>query len=248
MATYKEFHQYSIEKPNEFWTEQAQLVDWNEPFTQVCDYSRPPFAKWFVGGKTNLCHNAVDRHAAKRPNDNALIFISTETDEETVYSFAELQREIERMAAIYQSLGVKKGDRVLIYMPMVAQACFAILAATRIGAIHSVVFGGFASGSLATRIDDAKPVLIVSSDAGMRGGKAVPYKHLLDEAIDLTTRLPVVMSTTLPNAPNSWMPRCRANGWSHQNLPTFFTPRGRPASRRACSATPAVMPWHWLPR
>ncbi len=190
MTTYKEFHQYSIEKPNEFWTEQAQLVDWKEPFTQVCDYSRPPFAKWFVGGKTNLCHNAVDRHAAKRPNDRALIFISTETDEETVYSFAELQREIERMAAIYQSLGVKKGDRVLIYMPMIAQATFAILAATRIGAIHSVVFGGFASGSLATRIDDAKPVLIVSSDAGMRGGKAVPYKHLLDEAIDLAEHKP----------------------------------------------------------
>jgi propionyl-CoA synthetase len=190
MATYKEFHQYSIEKPNEFWTEQAQLVDWKEPFTQVCDYSRPPFAKWFVNGKTNLCHNAVDRHAAKRPNDRALIFISTETDEETVYSFAELQREIERMAAIYQSLGVKKGDRVLIYMPMVAQACFAILASARIGAIHSVVFGGFASGSLATRIDDAKPTLIVSSDAGMRGGKAVPYKHLLDEAIELAEHKP----------------------------------------------------------
>ncbi|MER2541341.1 MAG: propionate--CoA ligase [Azonexus sp.] len=190
MATYKEFHQYSIEKPNEFWTEQAQLVDWKEPFTQVCDYSRPPFAKWFVNGKTNLCYNAVDRHAAKRPNDRALIFISTETDEETVYSFAELQREIERMAAIYQSLGVKKGDRVLIYMPMIAQATFAILAATRIGAIHSVVFGGFASGSLATRIDDAKPVLIVSSDAGMRGGKAVPYKHLLDEAIELAEHKP----------------------------------------------------------
>ena len=190
MATYKEFHQYSIEKPDEFWTEQAQLVDWKEPFTQVCDYSRPPFAKWFVGGKTNLCYNAVDRHAAKRPNDRALIFVSTETDEETVYSFAELQREIERMAAIYQSLGVKKGDRVLIYMPMIAQATFAILAATRIGAIHSVVFGGFASGSLATRIDDAKPVLIVSSDAGMRGGKAVPYKHLLDEAIELAEHKP----------------------------------------------------------
>ena len=190
MTTYKEFHQYSIEKPNEFWTEQAQLVDWKEPFTQVCDYSRPPFAKWFVNGKTNLCHNAVDRHAAKRPNDRALIFISTETDEETVYSFAELQREIERMAAIYQSLGVKRGDRVLIYMPMIAQATFAILAATRIGAIHSVVFGGFASGSLATRIDDAKPVLIVSSDAGMRGGKAVPYKHLLDEAIELAEHKP----------------------------------------------------------
>ena len=190
MATYKEFHQYSIEKPNEFWTEQAKLIDWNEPFTQVCDYSRPPFAKWFVGGKTNLCYNAVDRHAAKRPNDRALIFVSTETDEETVYSFAELQREIERMAAIYKSLGVKKGDRVLIYMPMIAEACFAMLACARIGAIHSVVFGGFASHSLATRIDDAKPTVIVSADAGMRGGKVVPYKHLLDEAIELAAHKP----------------------------------------------------------
>jgi len=190
MATYKEFHQYSIEKPDEFWTEQAQLIDWKEPFTQVCDFSRPPFVKWFVGGKTNLCHNAIDRHAAKRPNDRALIFVSTETDEEKIYSFAELQTEVERMAAIYKGLGVKKGDRVLIYMPMIPQAAFAMFAAARIGAIHSVVFGGFASGSLATRIDDAKPALIVSSDAGMRGGKAVPYKHLLDEAIEIAEHKP----------------------------------------------------------
>ncbi|WP_298399508.1 propionate--CoA ligase [uncultured Azonexus sp.] len=190
MATYKEFHQYSIEQPDAFWTEQAQLIDWKEPFTQVCDFSRPPFAKWFVGGKTNLCHNAIDRHAAKRPNDKALIFVSTETDEEKIYSFAELQTEVERMAAIYKGLGVKKGDRVLIYMPMIPQAAFAMFAAARIGAIHSVVFGGFASGSLATRIDDAKPALIVSSDAGMRGGKAVPYKHLLDEAIEIAEHKP----------------------------------------------------------
>jgi len=190
MTTIQEFHKQSIENPDAFWAEQAKLVDWNKPFTQTLDFSRPPFVKWFVGGETNLCHNAVDRHAAKRPNDRALIYISTETDEEKVYSFAELQREVERMAAIYKSLGVKRGDRVLIYMPMIAQACFAILASARIGAIHSVVFGGFASGSLATRIDDAKPVLIVSSDAGMRGGKAVPYKHLLDEAIELAEHKP----------------------------------------------------------
>ncbi len=190
MTSYKEFHRRSIEQPDAFWSEQAQLIDWHKPFDQVCDYSRPPFAKWFVGGQTNLCYNAVDRHAKTRPNDNALIFISTETDVEKVYSFAELQREVERMAAIYQSLGVTKGDRVLIYMPMIAEACFAILACARIGAIHSVVFGGFASGSLATRIDDAKPVLIVSSDAGMRGGKAVPYKHLLDDAINQAEHKP----------------------------------------------------------
>ncbi|HMX17039.1 MAG TPA: propionate--CoA ligase, partial [Rhodocyclaceae bacterium] len=185
MSSYKEFHQRSIAQPEDFWGEQASLVDWHKPPQKVLDYSRPPFAKWFSGGETNLCHNAVDRHAAKRPDAPALIYISTETDEEKTYSFAELKSEVMRMAAIMQSLGVAKGDRVLIYMPMIAEACFAILACARIGAIHSVVFGGFASGSLATRIDDAKPKLVVSSDAGMRGGKAVPYKNLLDEAINL---------------------------------------------------------------
>ena len=190
MSTYQDFYRRSINQPDAFWTEQAALIDWQSPFTQVCDFSRPPFAKWFVGGKTNLCHNAVDRHAAQRPDAPALIYISTETNEEKVYSFAELQREVERMAAIMQSLGVNKGDRVLIYMPMIAEATFAMLACARIGAIHSVVFGGFASVSLATRIDDAKPVLVVSSDAGMRNGKAVPYKDLLDEAITLATHKP----------------------------------------------------------
>ncbi len=185
MSDYKEFHRRSIEDRDGFWAEQAQLVHWNKPADQVCDFSRPPFVKWFKGGETNLCYNAVDRHAAKRPNDRALVYISTETNEEKVYSFAELQREVERMAAIYQDLGVKRGDRVLIYMPMIAEAAFAMLACARIGAIHSVVFGGFAAGSLATRIDDAKPVLMVSSDAGMRNGKPVPYKHLVDEACKL---------------------------------------------------------------
>ncbi len=190
MGKYADFHRRSIEDRDGFWAEQAQLVDWQTPPRTICDYSKPPFVKWFSGGKTNLCHNAVDRHAAKRPNDRALIYVSTETNEEKIYSFAELKTEVMRMAAIMQSLGVKKGDRVLIYMPMIAEATFAILACARIGAIHSVVFGGFASGSLATRIDDAKPKLVVSSDAGMRGGKAVPYKHLLDEAINLAVAKP----------------------------------------------------------
>jgi propionyl-CoA synthetase len=185
MGNYQEFYKRSIEQPDAFWAEQAQLIDWHKPPQKVCEYVKPPFVKWFAGGETNLCYNAVDRHAAKRPNDRALIYVSTETNEEKIYSFAELKTEVMRMAAIYRSLGVKKGDRVLIYMPMIAEATFAILACARIGAIHSVVFGGFASGSLATRIDDAKPKLIVSSDAGMRGGKAVPYKHLLDEACNL---------------------------------------------------------------
>lgn len=185
MGKYQDFHKRSIENRDDFWAEQAQLVEWKEPFTQVCDYSRPPFVKWFVNGKTNLCYNAVDRHAAERPNDRALIFVSTETDEERIYTWAELQREVERMAAILQSQGVGEGDRVLIYMPMVPEAIFAMLATVRIGAIHSVVFGGFAAGSLATRIDDAKPKVMVTADAGMRNGKPVPYKHLVDEALSL---------------------------------------------------------------
>ena len=164
MTDYQQFYRRSIDDRDGFWAEQAQLVHWNKPIEQVCDYSQPPFVKWFKGGETNLCYNAVDRHAAQRPDDRALVYISTETNEEKVYSFAELQREVERMAAIYQELGVRRGDRVLIYMPMIAEAAFAMLACARIGAIHSVVFGGFAAGSLATRIDDAKPVLMVSSD------------------------------------------------------------------------------------
>ena len=190
MTSYADFHRRSIEDRDGFWTEQAQLIDWHKPFDQVCDYSKPPFADWFAGGETNLCFNAVDRHLATRPDQNALIFVSTETDIEKVYSFRELHAEVQRMAAILKVLGVVKGDRVLIYMPMVAEACFAMLACARIGAIHSVVFGGFASHSLASRIEDAKPAAIISSDAGMRGGKVVPYKHLLDEAISLRAHKP----------------------------------------------------------
>jgi propionyl-CoA synthetase len=182
---YASFYRRSIDDRDAFWTEQAKLIDWHRPFDQVCDYSNPPFARWFVGGQTNLCHNAVDRHLATRGDQNALIFVSTETDDERVYSFRELHAEVQRMAAALQSLGVKRGDRVLIYMPMIAEAAFAMLACARIGAIHSVVFGGFASSSLASRIDNAEPVVIVSADAGSRSGKVVPYKGLLDEAIRL---------------------------------------------------------------
>ncbi len=190
MTAYADFHRRSLTDRDAFWTEQAALIDWHTPFTQVCDHSNPPFTRWFVGGTTNLCHNAVDRHLATRPDQNALIWVSTEVGQEKVYSFRELHAEVQRMAAILRELGVKKGDRVLVYMPMIPEAVFAMLACVRIGALHSVVFGGFASVSLASRIDDAEPTVIVSADAGSRGGKVVPYKPLLDEAIRLAAHKP----------------------------------------------------------
>ncbi|WP_328804783.1 propionate--CoA ligase [Noviherbaspirillum galbum] len=187
---YHDFHQQSIRDPQGFWAKEAELIDWQRPFDKVLDYSNPPFTKWFVGGTTNLCHNAVDRWVESQGDKPALIAISTETNTEKVYTFRELQQEVMRAAAIMQALGVRKGDRVILYMPMIAEAAFAMLACARIGAIHSVVFGGFASHSLATRIDDAKPKLIISADAGSRGGKSVPYKPLLDEAIQLAAHKP----------------------------------------------------------
>ena len=190
MGQYADFHKRSILDRDAFWADQAQLIDWHKPPQEICDYSNPPFAKWFKGGETNLCHNAVDRHLNDRGDQAALIFISTETNQEITYTFKQLHAEVQRMAASLLSLGVKKGDRVLIYMPMIAEASFAMLACARIGAIHSVVFGGFASGSLASRIEDASPKVIVSADAGSRGGKVVEYKPLLDEAIRLSSHKP----------------------------------------------------------
>ncbi|AMO24888.1 propionate--CoA ligase [Ramlibacter solisilvae] len=187
---FADFHRRSIEDRDAFWAEQARLIDWKSPPQAICDNSRPPFTRWFAGGTTNLCHNAVDRHLKDRPDQPALIYVSSETGIERTYSFRQLHEEVQKAAAALQSLGVGRGDRVLIYMPMIAEAAFAMLACARIGAIHSVVFGGFASVSLASRIEDATPKVIVSADAGSRGGKVVAYKPLLDEAIRLSSHKP----------------------------------------------------------
>ena len=188
--SYKTVHAQSIQDPHAFWGEEAKRIHWEKPFDTVLDYSKPPFAHWFRGGLTNLCYNAVDRHLAERGDQIALVAVSTETNIEKAYTFKELHAEVNRMAAILRANGVGKGDRVLIYMPMIAEASFAMLACARIGAIHSVVFGGFASHSLASRIEDATPKMIITAEAGMRGGKAVPYKPLLDEAITLSSYKP----------------------------------------------------------
>src|SRR6267154_289681 len=159
MTTYREFHRRSIEDKEGFWAEQAKLVHWERPPGKVLDYRRPPFAKWFVGGETNLCYR-------------------------------ELDLEVQRAAAMMRSLGVGKGDRVIVYMPMIPEAAFVILACARIGAIHSVVFGGFAAASRAARIDDARPKLMVTADGGSRMGKVTAYKALVDEAIRLAKHPP----------------------------------------------------------
>jgi propionyl-CoA synthetase len=190
MGAYKDFHRRSIEQREAFWAEQARLVDWHKPFDRVLDYSRPPFAKWFVGGLTNLCHNAVDRHLAARGSQKALTYISTETGRDAAYTYLELHAEVNRCAGMLSALGVGRGDRVLIYMPMVPEAVFAMLACARLGAIHSVVFGGFASHSLAARIDDARPKVMITADGGMRGGRAILYQAMYHEAIRLAKSPP----------------------------------------------------------
>ena len=129
---YQDFHRRSIEDRENFWAEEAQLIHWRRPFERVLDYSNPPFARWFVGGQTNLCHNAVDRHLAARADQKALVWISTEVDQKREFSYRELHEEVNRVAAMMRSLGVKQGDRVIIYMPMVPEAAFAMRMPSRL--------------------------------------------------------------------------------------------------------------------
>jgi propionyl-CoA synthetase len=179
---YEDEYRRSIEDPEGFWAEQAKAIHWHVPPAKILDYDNPPFRSWFVGGQTNLCYNAVDRHLDARGDQLALVAISTETNLTSEITYRELYREVNAFAAVLQRLDVGCGDRVVIYMPNMAEAVFAMLACARIGAIHSVVFGGFAAHNLALRIDDATPKLLIAADAGMRGGKVIPYKALVDAA------------------------------------------------------------------
>lgn len=179
---YEEFHRRSIEDPEGFWGEQAQAIHWHKQPERILEYDNPPFRNWFVGGETNLCYNAVDRHVDARGDQLALVAISTETNETREITYRQLYREVNDFAAVLQALDVGRGDRVVIYMPNMAEAAIAMLACARIGAVHSVVFGGFAAHNLALRIDDATPKLLIAADAGSRGGKIIPYKPLIDAA------------------------------------------------------------------
>lgn len=188
---YQSVYDRSMNDPAAFWAEAAQLIDWDKPWDEVLDSSNPPFYRWFSGGMLNTCYNAVDRHViAGRGDQVAIIHDSPVTQSKTVITYAELQDQTARFAGAIKALGVTKGDRVIIYMPMIAEALVAMLGCARIGAIHSVVFGGFSSRELSTRINDAKPKLIVAASCGIETNRVVHYKPLLDAAIDLAEHKP----------------------------------------------------------
>ncbi len=186
MSRFDEVQARSLSDPEGFWGEAAQGLHWDKPWDRVLDDSNPPLYRWFPGGELNTCYNALDRHAdGGRGDQAALIYDSPVTDTIRSYTYRELRDIVARFAGAMAAQGVGKGDRVIIYMPMVPEAAIAMLACARLGAIHSVVFGGFAASELATRIDDAKPKMIVSASCGIEPGRVVAYKPLLDKAIEL---------------------------------------------------------------
>ncbi|ORU89593.1 MAG: propionyl-CoA synthetase [Cycloclasticus sp. symbiont of Poecilosclerida sp. M] len=191
MGKYVEQYQQSLSNPDGFWAKAAEAVDWDQPATKVLDDSKAPMYRWFSGAKLNTCYNALDRHVKNgRAEQAALIYDSPVTDAKRTYSYQELLDEVSKLAGVLADLGVEKGDRVLIYMPMIPQGVMAMLACARIGAVHSVVFGGFAAAELATRINDAKPKVVLSTSCGIEGSRIIKYKPLLDGAIELSTHKP----------------------------------------------------------
>ncbi len=191
MSKYQEAYDESINNPEKFWGEAAKGIHWYKPYTMVLDDSKKPFYRWFVGGELNTCYNAVDRHVDSGNGSRiALIYDSPVTGTITQCTYKELLDKVALLAGALQKYGIKKGDRVIIYMPMIPEALYAMLACARIGAIHSVVFGGFAPNELAIRIDDAKPKLIVSASCGVEGKKVIEYKPLLDKAIEIANHKP----------------------------------------------------------
>jgi propionyl-CoA synthetase len=214
MNSYDSIHRRSLADPVGFWGEAAAEIDWFKPWDKVLDDSRAPFYRWFVGGELNTCHNALDRHVAGgRADQVALIYDSPVTATIKTFTFREMLDLVSRFAGALKKLGVGKGDRVIIYMPMAPQAVVAMLACARLGAIHSVVFGGFAPHELATRVNDATPKVVVSASCGIEGAKVLPYKPLLDAALDLAAhkpdacvilQRPQVAATLIPGRDHDW--------------------------------------------
>jgi len=191
MANYSEVYQNAQTNPEAFWAEAANELHWDKPWEKVLDDSNSPFYRWFSGGQINTCYNALDRHVENGKGDQtAIIYDSPVTDSKLTYSYNQLLEKVAGFAGALTHNGVNKGDRVIIYMPMIPEALIAMLACARIGAVHSVVFGGFAANELSTRIDDAKPVAIVSASCGIEPNRVIAYKPLLDRAIELSEHKP----------------------------------------------------------
>src|SRR5213596_3773623 len=191
MGRLEEVYRRSLEEPEVFWGAAAAAIEWDEPWQQVIDDSRAPLYRWFAGGRMNTCYNALDRHVERgRADQTALIYDSPVTDTVATFTYRELRDRVARFAGVLAAQGVEHGDRVIVYMPMVPEAVIAMLACARLGAVHSVVFGGFAANELASRIDDARPKVVVSASCGIEPGRVVAYKPLLDAAIALVESKP----------------------------------------------------------
>ena len=203
MTTYADLHAQSMNDPEGFWLEAAQAIDWITPPTTACDFSNAPAAKWFPGAQLNTCYNAIDRHVvAGRGDEVALIYDSPVTDTKRTFTFANLQQEVAKVAGGLKALNVQKGDRVLIYMPMVPEAIFAMLACARIGAVHSVVFGGFAAKEIAMRINDAGAKVVLTATGGIEPNRTVPYIPLVTEALETADHKPeAVVCLQRPQVP-----------------------------------------------
>jgi propionyl-CoA synthetase len=204
-SVYPEVYARSLKDPAGFWGQAAEDIHWDRRWDEVFDDSRAPFHRWFVGGTLNTCYNCLDRHVDRgRGKQRALVYDSPVTDTVKEFTYAELRDRVAVTAGALRRQGIGKGDRVIIYMPMVPEAIMAMLACARIGAIHSVVFGGFASNELAKRIDDAKPKLVLSASCGIEVNRVVPYKPLLDGALELARQPPdrcVILQRSAERAP-----------------------------------------------
>jgi propionyl-CoA synthetase len=236
---YEIAHQQSIQDPDSFWAAAAEDCHWYKKWDKVLDDSRKPFYRWFTGGQINTCYNALDYHIENGLGDQlALIYDSPVTDTIKKFTYTELRDDVARFAGALAAQGVEKGDRVIVYMPMIPEAVIAMLACARLGAVHSVVFGGFAANELAVRIDDAKPKLIVSASCGIEVARVIPYKPLLDGAIEMASSKPE--KCIILQRPPSPTTACL---WPLPIRSIFYTPPAPPVYPRELCATTAGMWW-----
>ena len=260
-SQYKDMYQRSVKDPDGFWAEQAKtFVTWSKPWTKISDWSydaRNLHIRWFEGAKLNVSYNCLDRHLEKRGNQTAIIWESDDPKVDKKITYRELHAEVCKFANVLKDRGVKKGDRVCIYMPMIPEAAVAMLACARIGAVHSVVFGGFSPESLKDRILDSDCRVVITADEGLRGGKKIPLKANTDQALHALPerahgprgqahrrqhRVERRSRCLVPRADEQGLRRLsRRRRWTPRTRCSSSTPPARPASPRACCTPPAAI-------